>query len=29
MNDIKRFGDYLIDIDAIPPVLEEKLNSGF
>ncbi|BBD70778.1 transposase Tn3 family protein [Nostoc commune NIES-4072] len=26
---IKRFGDYLIDFDAIPPALEEKLNLGF
>ncbi|MEH2216562.1 MAG: Tn3 family transposase [Nostoc sp.] len=26
---IKRFGDYLIDLDAIPPALEEKLNLGF
>jgi TnpA family transposase len=26
---IKRFGDYLIDLDAIPPALEETLNLGF
>jgi hypothetical protein len=26
---IKRFGDYLIDLDAVPPALEEKLNLGF
>jgi len=25
----KRFGDYLIDLDAIPPALEETLNLGF
>jgi len=26
---IKRFGDYLIDLDAIPQPLEEKLNLAF
>jgi hypothetical protein len=26
---IKRFGDYLIDLDAIPPAFEETLNLGF
>ncbi len=26
---IKRFGDYLIDLDMIPPALEENLNLGF
>jgi TnpA family transposase len=26
---IKRFGDYLIDLETIPPALEEQLNLGF
>jgi Tn3 transposase DDE domain len=26
---IKRFGDYLIDLDNIPAVLEEQLNLSF
>jgi len=26
---IKRFGDYLIDLDTIPQALDEKLNLGF
>ena len=28
-NPIKRFGDYLIDLDAIPTALDEKLNVVF
>jgi hypothetical protein len=26
---IKHFGDYLIELDAIPPALENSLNLGF
>lgn len=26
---IKRFGDYLIDLDTIPQALDEKLNLAF